>query len=59
MEYEEGQLDRLPPWCLPAYYRLCFWGQVETAIISGIKSRFGIIGYSTSEAILSLWFFSL
>ena len=29
---------------------------METAIRSGIKSKFIIMGFSTSDAILGLWF---
>ena len=39
-----------------------FLGQAETAVMSGIESRFAIISCSTSDAILGLWvffFFSL
>ena len=34
-----------------------FLMKVKTAIRSGPKCRFGIIGFSTSDAILDLWFF--
>ena len=33
--------------------------KVKTAIRLGVKSRFGITGFSTSDAILGLWGFSL
>ena len=33
--------------------------KVETATMSGIKSRFGIMVFSTSNTILDLWVFSL
>ena len=36
--------------------RLMFLGQVEIVTRSGIKSRFGILSLSTSDAILGLWF---
>ena len=36
-----------------------FLERVKTACRLGIKSRFGIMGFGTSDAILGLWFFSL
>ena len=33
--------------------------KIETAIGLGIKSSFGIMGFSTNDAILGLWAFSL
>ena len=34
-------------------------GEGHTSARSGMKSRFDFIGFSTSDAILSLWFFFL
>ena len=39
--------------------KITFVVKVEMAISLGIKSRFGFMGFSTSDAILDLWFFSL
>ena len=39
--------------------KITFLVNVETTIRLGIKSRFGIMGLSTSDTIWSLWFFSL
>ena len=36
--------------------KITFPGKAETAVRSGIKSRFGIMGFSTSDVILGLWF---
>ena len=36
--------------------KFTFLGQVETAVKSGIKSMFGLIGFSTSDTILVPWF---
>lgn len=45
--------QKIPDWLL-AYIS----GEVKTTIRSDVKSKFGILGFSTSDAILSLWFFS-
>ena len=39
--------------------KIIFLVKVETAIRLGIKSRFGILGFSTSDAIWGLWFLFL
>lgn len=36
--------------------KIMFLEKIKTAVKSGIKSRFGITGFSTSDAILGLWF---
>ena len=41
-----------PGWLI----KIIFLGEAETAIRPSIKSRFGIMGFSTSDAILGLWF---
>ena len=49
-------------WCQPENSKLVkitFMVKIETAIGLGIKSSFGIMGFSTSDAILGLWVFSL
>ena len=42
----------VPNWLI----KITVLGKVETAIKSHIKSRFGIMAFSTSDAILGLWF---
>ena len=39
--------------------KITFLGKVETAVRLGIKSKLVIMGISTSDTILGLWFFSL
>ena len=39
--------------------KITFLREAEIAVRSGIKSRFEIIGLSTSDTILGLWFLSL
>lgn len=39
--------------------KITFLGKVETVGKSDFKSRFGIMGFSTNDAILVLWFFIL
>lgn len=36
--------------------KITFLDKVETAIRSGIESRFSVMGFSTSDSILGLWF---
>ena len=36
--------------------KITFLGKVEIATKSSIKTRFGIMGFSTSDTILGLWF---
>ena len=38
--------------------KIIFLVKMETAVRSDIKSRFGIMGFNTSDSILGLWFFS-
>lgn len=48
MGNEEGPCDRLPYWCLTRKFltgKITFLRDVETAIRSGSKSRFGIMGF--------------
>ena len=37
--------------------KIIFLRHVETAVKSGIKSRFGIMVFSTSDTIVVLWFY--
>jgi len=39
--------------------KIAFLVKVKTASGLGIKSRFGVMGFSTSDTILGLWFFFL
>lgn len=41
----EGLCDRLPYWGLTRNFHNMFLEEVETAIRSGIKSTFGIVGF--------------
>ena len=50
-----GADQKIPNWLI----KITFLVKAETAVELGIKSRFGIISFSTSNAILGLWFFSL
>lgn len=56
----EDQHDELPRCCCPENSRpvdsIIFLSEVETVITSGIKSRFVILGFSTSDIILDLKF---
>ena len=51
-DYLIGVDQKIPDWLM----KRVFLGEVEAAIRSGIKSRFGILSLSTSDAILGLWF---
>lgn len=44
--------QKIPDWFL----KITLLVKVKTATRSGVKSRFGIMGCSTSDAILGLWF---
>ena len=44
--------QNIPDWMI----KITFLGKVETAIGLGIKSTFGIMVFSRSDAILGLWF---
>lgn len=44
--------QKIPDWPI----KIAFLGKVETALRSGVKSGFGIMGFSTSDAIWGLWF---
>ena len=44
--------QKIPDWSI----KMTFLVEVETAIRSGIKSRFDIMCFSTSDAIWGLWF---
>ena len=39
--------------------KITFLRQVKTTVRLGIKFRFSIMGFSTSDYVLGLWFFSL
>ena len=47
-----GSGQKIPDWPI----RNTLLGKVETAIRAEIKSRSGTLGFSTSDAILGLWF---
>lgn len=47
--------QKIPDWLI----KIIFLGEDEIANRSGIKSRSGIMGFSTSDTILGLWFFFL
>lgn len=47
--------QKIPDWLI----KFAFLGKGETAIGSGIKSRFSIITFRTTDTIWGLWFFSL
>lgn len=51
-DYLIGANQRIPDWVI----KITFWGKVEVAGKSGFKSSFGIMGFSTSDAILAPWF---
>ena len=53
-DYLTGTDQKIPDWLI----KVPFLGKVKAAIRSGIKSRLGFMGFSTSDAILGLWFFS-
>ena len=43
--------QKIPSWLI----KIMFLGEVEAAIRSGLISRFGIMGFSTNDAILRGW----
>lgn len=47
--------QNIPSWLI----EIMFLGEVKRAIRSGIKSWFGILGFSISDTMLGLWLFSL
>ena len=51
-DYLIGVDQKIPDWLMTRV----FLGEVEAAIRSGIKSRFGILGFSTSDAIWACGF---
>ena len=51
-DYLTGADQKIPDW--PT--KITFLGKAETKIRSGIKSRFGILGFSKSDTTLGLWF---
>lgn len=60
MEGGGGPSGILPQWSLirkpqTGLWRLSVMREVETAIMSGVKSRFGITVLSTSDNTLGLW----
>lgn len=44
--------QKTPSWPI----RMAYLGEAEIAVRSNIKSRFGIVGFSTSDTILGLCF---
>ena len=53
--YLTGADQTIPNWLI----KITFLGKVETTVRLSIKSRFGIMGFSTSDSILGPRFFSL
>lgn len=47
-----GVNQKIPYWLI----RIVFLKEVATPATPGIKSKFGVTGFSTSNAILVLWF---
>ena len=52
IDYLVGADQKIPDWSI----KITFLGEGEPTIRSGIESRFGVVGFSMSEAILGLWF---
>lgn len=50
-DYLSGIDQKSPDWLI----KIMFLGEVETAVQSGIKSRFGSMDLSTGDTILGLW----
>ena len=50
-----GTDQKIPNWLI----KIILPGKTKTAVRSRIKSRFDIMHFSTSDAILDLWFFSV
>ena len=50
-----GADQKTPDWLI----KITFLLKIQTAIRLGIKSKICIMGFSTSEIVLHLWFFSL
>lgn len=51
-DYLLGVDQKVPDWLI----MIIFLGEFEKAIRSGIKSRFRVMGFSTSDTIVRLWF---
>ena len=51
--YLIGADKKIPNWLI----KITFWRKIKTTIRLGIKSKFGIMSFSTSDTILDLWFF--
>lgn len=49
-DYLTGVYQKIPGWLI----KIMFLGMVQTAIRSGFKSKFGLMGFSTVGAILGL-----
>ena len=54
-DYLIGADRKIPDWLM----KIAFLVKAGTAIRLGIKSSFGITGFSASDTVLGLWFFSL
>lgn len=50
-----GSEQKIPDYLI----KITFLATIQTAIQLGIKSRISFMGFSTSDAILGLWIFSL
>lgn len=53
-DYLTGTDQKIPDWLI----KVAILGKVKAAIRSGIKSQLGSMGFSMSDTILGLWFFS-
>lgn len=51
-DYLIGVGQKIPHWQI----KTIFLGDVETAIRSGSKTKFGITGFGTSDTMWGLWF---
>ena len=51
-DYLQGADQKIPNWLI----KTTFLGKVEAIVRSGTTLRFGIIGFSKSDFILTLWF---
>ena len=48
-----GADKKIPSWLI----KITCWRKIKTTVRLGIKSKFGIMSFSTSDTILDLWFF--
>lgn len=55
IQYPHGTIQKIPSWLI----KVTFLGKGEIAIKPDIKSRFGIMGFRTSDTTLGLGFLSI